>query len=129
MITGIWPLVGMGTFLLVTGSKTDLWLVNTVGLLLAVIGAVLFSAGLRKKAYGEFFLLGAGSSAVLALVDIYYVWSRIISPVYLLDAGIEIVLIALWIKTYSSGMPEEQVTEDKKGRGEPGARPPERHND
>ncbi len=44
LVTGIWPLISMRTFLTITGPKTDLWLVKTVGLVLAVIGAVLISA-------------------------------------------------------------------------------------
>jgi hypothetical protein len=40
-LTGVWPLISMRTFLRITGPKTDLWLVKTVGLILAVMGAVL----------------------------------------------------------------------------------------
>jgi hypothetical protein len=35
-MTGLWPLVSIGTFQQVTGPKTDLWLVKTVGVLIAV---------------------------------------------------------------------------------------------
>lgn len=49
LITGIWPLLSMKTFLLFTGPKTDLWLVKTVGLILAVIGAVLLYAQMTGK--------------------------------------------------------------------------------
>ena len=38
MLTGIWPVVHMPSFIAVTGPKTDLWLVRTVGLLIAGIG-------------------------------------------------------------------------------------------
>ena len=43
-ITGIWPILSMSTFLKITVPKTDLWLVKTVGLVLATIGAVLIYA-------------------------------------------------------------------------------------
>src|SRR4051812_31621926 len=33
LLTGVWPLVGMATFEFVSGTKTDKWLVNTVGVL------------------------------------------------------------------------------------------------
>lgn len=49
LITGIWPLLSMKTFLLITGPKTDLWLVKTFGLILAVIGAVLLYAQMTGK--------------------------------------------------------------------------------
>jgi hypothetical protein len=49
LMTGLWPLVSIGTFQQVTGPKINLWLVNTVGVLVAVIGAALILAGVRGK--------------------------------------------------------------------------------
>src|SRR4051812_30893344 len=43
-ITGLWPIVHMPSFLFVSGPKTDLWLVKTVGILIVVIGSVLLAA-------------------------------------------------------------------------------------
>ena len=37
-LTGVWALVSIDTFQKVTGPKTDLWLVKTVGVLFRVIG-------------------------------------------------------------------------------------------
>src|SRR5438270_11614006 len=34
LLTGVWPLVSIDTFQMVTGPKTDLWLVQTVGALI-----------------------------------------------------------------------------------------------
>jgi hypothetical protein len=48
-MTGVWPLVSIDTFQRVTGPKVDLWLVNTVGVLVAVIGAALILAGVRGR--------------------------------------------------------------------------------
>jgi hypothetical protein len=48
-ITGIWPILSIQTFLLVTGPKTDLWLVKTVGIVLATIGATLVFAQLNAQ--------------------------------------------------------------------------------
>ena len=47
LATGAWPLVSMDTFLRVTGPKTDLWLVNAVGLLVCVAGFALLVAARR----------------------------------------------------------------------------------
>src|SRR3712207_8811708 len=41
------------SFQAVTGPKTDLWLVKTVGVLVIAIGSVLCSAGLRRQAAPE----------------------------------------------------------------------------
>lgn len=96
VLTGVWPLVHMKSFLAVTGPKTDLWLVNTVGVLVAVIGAVLLTAVGRGLPRMEIRLLGAASAAALAAIDIYYVTAGVIWPVYLVDAIFEIVLAAAW---------------------------------
>ena len=96
MITGVWPLISMRTFLAVTGPKTDLWLVKTVGLLLAAIGAVLIYAQLAAAVNPPVIFLGIGAAASLALVEIIYVAERVISPIYLGDAVAEIALIVWW---------------------------------
>jgi hypothetical protein len=99
VLTGVWPLVSIGTFQKVTGPKVDLWLVKTVGVLVAVIGGVLGVAGLRRRAVPEVALLGAASAAGLAAIDVIYVAKKRISPIYLLDALGELILIALWAST------------------------------
>jgi hypothetical protein len=96
LITGIWPLVDIRTFQKVTGPKTDLWLVKTVGVLVSVIGAVLTVAGLHRQTTIEMPMLGIGSAAALTVVDIIYVTRKRISRIYLLDAAAELILIALW---------------------------------
>ncbi|HEV2856094.1 MAG TPA: hypothetical protein VHC97_25120 [Thermoanaerobaculia bacterium] len=96
LITGLWPLLHMPSFLAVTGPKVDLWLVKTVGVLIVVIGAVLV-VGARRRAVGpELALLAAGSAASLAGVDLVYALSDRIWDVYLLDALAEIALVVLW---------------------------------
>lgn len=97
-ITGIWPLLHIESFIWVSGPKYDIWLVKTIGIILAVIGISLFSAGLKKRIQPETSLLALGSAAGLAAVDIYYaaVIDRIYD-IYLLDALAEILLILLWL--------------------------------
>ena len=96
VITGVWPLVSIGTFQKVTGPKTDLWLVKTVGVVVGVIGGVLAVAGLRRQTAPEIPLLAVGSAAGLAGIDIVYVAKKRISRIYLLDAAAELLLIAGW---------------------------------
>ena len=107
VLTGVWPLVSMKTFLKVTGPKTDLWLVKTVGALVAVIGGAIGVAGYRRNKSPEIALLAVGSAASLATVDVVYVLKKIILPVYLLDALAELGLIACWAyvlkQTYGGG--------------------------
>lgn len=96
LATGIWPLVSIRTFMTVTGPKTDVWLVKTVGVLVAVIGVVLLAAGSRGRMIPELVGLAMGSAAALAAVDVWYAWRRVIPRIYLADAAVEVVLILLW---------------------------------
>jgi hypothetical protein len=104
VLTGIWPLISIDTFQKVTGPKSDLWLVKTVGSLIAVLGFVILLAGFRGNVTFEIFLLAVGSCAALAAVDINYSRRGVISRTYLLDAALETVLIILWIADLASGV-------------------------
>lgn len=95
--TGIWPLVHIRSFQMVTGPKTDLWLVKTVGVIIAALGAGLIRAGWNNEVNPAVAVVAVGSAAGLAGIDIVYAAKKIISPVYLLDAGAEIALIICWI--------------------------------
>jgi hypothetical protein len=96
-LTGLWPLVSIETFQGVTGPKTDLWLVKTVGVLIAVIGAALMRAGVRGEVTPSLILLAVASAAGLAGVDVIYVAKGVIARIYLLDTLVELVLIGWWL--------------------------------
>jgi hypothetical protein len=92
--TGVWPLVHIRSFLAVTGPKTDLWLVKTVGILIAVIGLSLLVSGVRQRATAEILFLAIGSQLALATVDVVYVAKKVIARIYLLDAAAELIFFA-----------------------------------
>jgi hypothetical protein len=94
--TGVWPIVSLKTFMMVTGPKVDGWLVKTVGALLTVVGAALYRAGKRNRVSQEIAILGAGCAVALTAVDVYYVARRRIAKVYLLDALAETGLLVAW---------------------------------
>jgi hypothetical protein len=96
LATGLWPLLHMPSFLWVTGPKVDLWLVRTVGILVAVIGAALLLGARRRRIGPELALLATGSAAGLAAIDTWYALADRISDVYLLDAVAETGLVLLW---------------------------------
>ena len=102
ILTGLWSLVSIRTFQMVTGPKTDIWLVKTVGVLVMLIGGVLAMAGLRKQIAPEVPVLAVGSAAALTGIDVVYVAQRRISPIYLLDALGEVALIFLWAVAWKS---------------------------
>lgn len=100
VLTGIWPILSIDSFQQVTGPKHDLWLVKTVGIILAIIGMTLITAGFRDEFIPSTVVLALGSAVALAGVDIIYVKKRIIAPIYLLDAIAEFLFIAWWITIY-----------------------------
>lgn len=95
VLTGLWPLVSMRSFELVTGPKTDDWLVNMVGLLAATIGVVLWTGARAERPVGAVVLLGALSAASFAAIDVRYALPGQIRAIYLLDAVGEVALILL----------------------------------
>jgi hypothetical protein len=96
-VFGIWPILHMRSFLKVTGPKTDLWLVKTVGLILAVIGAVLIFAQVNAEVNTSLIILAICSALSLAVIEFVYVTKRVISPIYLGDSLLELLLIACWV--------------------------------
>ncbi|AWM42321.1 hypothetical protein C1280_20300 [Gemmata obscuriglobus] len=97
LVTGVWPLAHMESFLAVTGPKTDLWLVQTVGALIAAVGTALLLAALSGRVTWDVALLGALTAAALAAVDITFVTRDVIPPVYLADAVPEVVFVLWWL--------------------------------
>jgi hypothetical protein len=96
VLTGVWALVDLDSFMAVTGPKTDLWLVKTVGALVTVIGGVLLTAGWRRRVTRDVLLLGIGAALSLATIDVVYVAAGQISRIYLLDAVAEVGLAIAW---------------------------------
>jgi hypothetical protein len=98
LLTGLWPAVHMPSFLAVTGMKTDLWLVNTLGLILAVSGLG-FLIGSKEDSKALMFI-AAAQAAVLAMVDIVYNARNVLPPIYLADAAVEFLLLGCWAAVF-----------------------------
>lgn len=101
VVTGVWSVVHRRSFEAVSGEKVDYWLVRTVGLLAAAIGATLAASAVREEhppapALG----LAAGAGVAFAAVDVVYSLRGRISPVYLADAVLHVGLAA-WLATAS----------------------------
>jgi hypothetical protein len=104
-IFGIWPLLDIASFQAVTGPKTDHlvtgresdhWLVYTVAGLITAIGMTLLVAAFWRRVTVEMIVLGLLSAGVLSLIDLVYVSRGVIAPIYLGDAIVEAILIAMW---------------------------------
>jgi len=95
--TAIWPLVHMGSFQRVTGRKRDGWLVRTVSTLILSIVATLAAMDRGRADPASARVLGVTSTAALGSVSLIGPLVRRISPLYLVDALVELALCALWI--------------------------------
>jgi hypothetical protein len=89
LLTGVAPFASRRAFEHITGTKTEWWLVQTTGALVAVAGAGLLSAARRPAPGPELSAMAAGWALSLAAIDAVYVARRRISPVYLLDAAVQ----------------------------------------
>jgi hypothetical protein len=90
VVSGLWPIIHLRSFMAVTGPKQDTWLVKTFGAFIVGIGAVLLSArgaGERRLASR----LAVTSAVTLAAAEAWYVGRRRISPMYLADAVLELL--------------------------------------
>lgn len=95
-LTGIWSIIHISSFMAITGPKVDIWLVKTVGVLVLIIGIGLIGAGIKRRISFPLAFIAAGSALGLFFIDVTYVWQGVISPIYLLDAVLEIVLVISW---------------------------------
>jgi energy-converting hydrogenase Eha subunit E len=95
--SGVWPVVHLRSFEWVTGPKADDWLVKTVGLTITAIGVPLLLAGRNDRVTPELGMVAAGAAGGLAAIDVVYVARGRISPIYLLDAVVEVGLVAAWV--------------------------------
>jgi len=90
LLTGLWPIVHLESFLAVTGDKTDVWLVYMVSLLtLSLSISLLFG---RSP-----LVTGISSSASFLIIDVVFAAKRVIDPVYLADAVIHVLFIVLYM--------------------------------
>jgi hypothetical protein len=97
LLSGVWSLVHIQSFIAVTGPKTDVWLVKTVGVLVSVIGLSLLVMGLRGEVDPGLALVAVGSAVGLLVIEVAYALQRVIGVIYLGDALLEAVFVAWWV--------------------------------
>ena len=97
LITAVWPLVDIGSFMKVTGYKTDIWLVKTVGALLIPIAACLYAHLFIRTNHITAVILGGLTAVAFISIDLYYALNDVISDIYLADGILEAVFLIGWI--------------------------------
>jgi len=86
LLTGAWAVLHRRSFEAVSGPKSDYWLVRTVGLLAVSIGTALVLGTRRERPSPGTVALSVSTGASFTAIDLAYVASRRISPIYLADA-------------------------------------------
>jgi hypothetical protein len=97
LLTALWGLIDIDSFMAVTGPKTDIWLVKTVSVILVAIGVALLSFLWVQSDPLPAILLGLLTSAGLAAIDFYYSGREVISWVYALDGIAEALFTLVWL--------------------------------
>jgi hypothetical protein len=97
LLTAFWAIIDIDSFMAITGPKTDIWLVKTVSVILLAIGAGFIVQALVPSTPLPILIVALSSSTGLCFVDIYYTTNDVISAIYLGDAVLQVLFIAIWI--------------------------------
>ncbi|HYF70331.1 MAG TPA: hypothetical protein VD884_19465 [Ohtaekwangia sp.] len=97
LLTAIWPLVDIESFMMVTGYKTDIWLVKTVGALLIPIALCMGMHVMIETDPRPVIVLSMSTAVAFIAVDFYYALNDVIADIYLADGIIETIFLLTWI--------------------------------
>jgi hypothetical protein len=96
IITGLWPMVHMRSFILITGPKVDLWLVRCLALMITSSG-ILFALPFLSDAppSHEVQLLAMLNAFSLFVIDFYYPLKKRISKIYMVDGVLQVIFLGM----------------------------------
>ncbi len=97
LITALWGLIDIDSFMAVTGHKADIWLVKTVSVILVAVSLSLIINIFYPAHPLPIITLGALNSLGLAFIDFYYALNNTIFKVYMLDGVAELIFFITWI--------------------------------
>lgn len=98
LLTALWGLLHVESFMAVTGPKTDVWLVKTVSALLVPIAICLGTFHFIRTELRPAVVLGSLTAIAFIGIDFYYSLTHVISDVYLADGFLQVVFLILWIR-------------------------------
>ena len=97
LVTAVWALVDIKTFMMVTGPKTDIWLVKTVAVLLIPISTSLLLSAFFVSTFWQPMIVGLLSAIGLAVIDFYYSGNDTISKIYMWDGIAQCIFVCWWL--------------------------------
>lgn len=98
LVTALWGLVHIESFMAITGPKTDIWLVKTVSALLLPVAVCLGTFHFIRTELRPAVVLGSLTAIAFIGIDFYYSLTNVISDVYLADGFLQLVFLILWIR-------------------------------
>jgi hypothetical protein len=99
LLRGVWPFLGLGRGY----TGVELWMAQTVGVLVLAIGLTLCVAAYCRQGSPEVLTLAFSSALGLTALDLFSVFHRRISVFYLFDAVIQVGLVAFWVYGWRRG--------------------------
>jgi hypothetical protein len=97
LLLGAWPILSIGSFMVYTGYKTDIWLVKAFGAILACEGICFLLAASMREISFPVVILAFMTVALLLGVDVHYNLDGVLGETYLVDAFVQFVLLVWWL--------------------------------
>lgn len=94
--TGLWPVVHLQSFERLARTNVEGWKVKALGGVIALVGATLVAASLKRRDDTAVRVLGVGSALALALTDLFFASKKRGVPIYLADAAVQTGLATAW---------------------------------
>jgi hypothetical protein len=95
-LTALWGLIDIHSFMVVTGPKTDIWLVKTVSAILVCVGLTLLTNLRSGENLAPRAMLSVSSAVALSCIDFYYAEAGIIRRIYELDGIMQLLFLLTW---------------------------------
>lgn len=96
VVTALWALLDIHSFMEVTGRKNDVWLVKTVSACLLPISLCLILSQLLKTHPLLTICVAMATCSGLASIDFYYTANGTIKWIYAVDGAVEVVFLITW---------------------------------
>lgn len=96
LLTALWGLIDIESFMAITGPKSDVWLVKTVSVLIIPISLCLLSYLITRSGFTQVAIVGITSAIGLGTIDFYYSLRDVISKVYLGDGFMQVLFLLMW---------------------------------
>lgn len=114
LATLVWPVIAIESFMAVTGSKVDIWLVKTVSALLLPYTVICFWTAFNARINFIVVLTMVLACWGLAIVELYYYLNEVIRWVYGVDALLQILFSFWWIRLWTKLKINNYEKENKK---------------